>query len=44
MGAVPDLIYDLGGMNQEAVVWALGRDAADVTAKVLLIRHHFSPQ
>jgi hydroxymethylpyrimidine/phosphomethylpyrimidine kinase len=43
-GAVPDIIYDLGDMNQASMVQVLGRDASDVASKVLLIRHHFSPQ
>jgi hydroxymethylpyrimidine kinase/phosphomethylpyrimidine kinase len=43
-GAVPDIICDLGDVNQDAMVRVLGRDALDVAGKVLLIRHHFSPQ
>ena len=44
IGAVPDVIYDLGDVNQEAMVRVLGRDASDVASKVLLICQHFSPQ
>jgi hydroxymethylpyrimidine kinase / phosphomethylpyrimidine kinase / thiamine-phosphate diphosphorylase len=43
-GAVPDIICDRGDVNQDAVVRVLGRDALDVASKVLLIRHHLSPQ
>jgi hydroxymethylpyrimidine kinase / phosphomethylpyrimidine kinase / thiamine-phosphate diphosphorylase len=43
MGAMPDIIYDAGDMNREALIRVLGRNASDVASKVLLIRHHFSP-
>jgi hydroxymethylpyrimidine kinase/phosphomethylpyrimidine kinase len=43
-GAVPDVIYDLSDVNQDAMVWVLGCDASDVASKVLLIRHYLSPQ
>jgi hydroxymethylpyrimidine kinase / phosphomethylpyrimidine kinase / thiamine-phosphate diphosphorylase len=36
---VPDIIYDRGTAGQEAMVWVLGQDAAEVAQKVLLIHH-----
>jgi hydroxymethylpyrimidine kinase / phosphomethylpyrimidine kinase / thiamine-phosphate diphosphorylase len=38
MGTVADVIYDLGGVGREAMVWVLGRDAWEVVRKVLMIR------
>jgi hydroxymethylpyrimidine kinase/phosphomethylpyrimidine kinase len=38
MGTVPDVIYDLGGVGREAMVWVLGGDAWEVVRKVLMIR------
>jgi hydroxymethylpyrimidine kinase / phosphomethylpyrimidine kinase / thiamine-phosphate diphosphorylase len=38
VGAVPDIISDPGVVGQEAMVWVLGHDAAEVTRKVLMIR------
>jgi hydroxymethylpyrimidine kinase/phosphomethylpyrimidine kinase len=44
MDTVPDIIYDLGSdrstVGQEAMLWVLGQDAAEVARKVLLIRYH----
>jgi hydroxymethylpyrimidine kinase / phosphomethylpyrimidine kinase / thiamine-phosphate diphosphorylase len=42
LGAVPDIIYDLGTVGKEAMVWVLGRDAFEVAHKVLMIRHRLS--
>ena len=39
---VPDILYDLGAIGQEALVWVLGHDAVEVACKVLLIRHRLS--
>jgi hydroxymethylpyrimidine kinase / phosphomethylpyrimidine kinase / thiamine-phosphate diphosphorylase len=39
---VPDILYDLGAMGKEALVWVLGHDAVEVARKVLLIRHRLS--
>jgi hydroxymethylpyrimidine kinase/phosphomethylpyrimidine kinase len=39
LGAVPDIIYDLGGVGKEAMVWVLGHDALGVARKVLMIHH-----
>ena len=33
-----DIVYDLGTVGQEAMVWVLGQDAVEVSQKVLLIR------
>jgi hydroxymethylpyrimidine/phosphomethylpyrimidine kinase len=41
--AVPDIIYNLynlGTVDQEAMLWVLGQDAVEVARKVLLIRDH----
>jgi hydroxymethylpyrimidine kinase / phosphomethylpyrimidine kinase / thiamine-phosphate diphosphorylase len=38
MGTVPDVIYDLGEVGREAMIWVLGRDAWEVVRKVLMIR------
>jgi predicted fused transcriptional regulator/phosphomethylpyrimidine kinase len=40
MGIVPDIISDPGMVGQEAMVWVLGHDAAEVARKILLIRQH----
>ncbi|HSF29410.1 MAG TPA: bifunctional hydroxymethylpyrimidine kinase/phosphomethylpyrimidine kinase [Candidatus Tectomicrobia bacterium] len=40
--AVPDIIYDLGAVRKEAMVWVLGHDAFEVARKVLMIRHRLS--
>jgi predicted fused transcriptional regulator/phosphomethylpyrimidine kinase len=42
MEAVPDILYDLGAMGKEAMVWVLGHDATEVVRKVLLIRRRLS--
>jgi hydroxymethylpyrimidine kinase / phosphomethylpyrimidine kinase / thiamine-phosphate diphosphorylase len=42
MEAVPDILYDLGAMGKEAMVWVLGHDAIEVVRKVLLIRRRLS--
>jgi hydroxymethylpyrimidine kinase / phosphomethylpyrimidine kinase / thiamine-phosphate diphosphorylase len=39
---VPEIIYDLGAMGQEAMVWVLGQDAVEVSRKVLMIRRHLA--
>ena len=39
MGTVPDIVYDLGTVGREAMVWVLGQDALEVSRKVLLIHH-----
>jgi hydroxymethylpyrimidine kinase/phosphomethylpyrimidine kinase len=44
MGAVPDIIYDLGEVGSEAMVRILGRDASEVVHKVLMIRNRLSSQ
>jgi predicted fused transcriptional regulator/phosphomethylpyrimidine kinase len=36
--AMPDVVYDLETMGQEAMVWVLGQEAAEVAQKVLRIR------
>jgi hydroxymethylpyrimidine/phosphomethylpyrimidine kinase len=36
---IPDIIYDLGEVGQEAMVWVLGHDALAVARKTLTIRH-----
>jgi hydroxymethylpyrimidine kinase / phosphomethylpyrimidine kinase / thiamine-phosphate diphosphorylase len=43
MGSIPDILYDLGAIGQEAMVWVLGQDAMEVSHKVLRIRH-FLPE
>jgi hydroxymethylpyrimidine kinase/phosphomethylpyrimidine kinase len=40
MGVVPDIVSDPGMVGQEAMVWVLGHDAAEVARKTLLIRQH----
>jgi len=42
MEMIPEMVYDLGDMGKEAMIWVLGRDAADVTGKILAIRRHLS--
>jgi hydroxymethylpyrimidine kinase / phosphomethylpyrimidine kinase / thiamine-phosphate diphosphorylase len=37
IGTVPDIIYDLGEVGQEAMVWVLGHDAMEVARKTLTI-------
>jgi hydroxymethylpyrimidine/phosphomethylpyrimidine kinase len=37
MESVPEIIYDLGAGGQEAMIWVLGRDAVEVSGKVLRI-------
>jgi hydroxymethylpyrimidine/phosphomethylpyrimidine kinase len=39
-GAVPDIIYDLGGVGKEAMARVLGHDPRQVAHKVLAIRRH----
>lgn len=38
IGTVPDIVYELGTIGQEGMVWVLGQDAVEVAQKVLLIR------
>jgi hydroxymethylpyrimidine/phosphomethylpyrimidine kinase len=42
VGTVPDIISDPGVGGQEAMVWVLGHDAAEVARKVLMIRQGLS--
>jgi hydroxymethylpyrimidine/phosphomethylpyrimidine kinase len=42
MGTVPDIIYDLGKVGQEAMIRVLGRDALEVARKSLMIRQCLS--
>jgi hydroxymethylpyrimidine/phosphomethylpyrimidine kinase len=44
MGAVPDIIYELGEVGREAMVGVLGYDALEVARKVLMIRGRLSIQ
>jgi hydroxymethylpyrimidine kinase / phosphomethylpyrimidine kinase / thiamine-phosphate diphosphorylase len=39
MGIVPDIIYNLGGVSEEAMVRVIGHDALEVARKTLMIRH-----
>jgi hydroxymethylpyrimidine kinase / phosphomethylpyrimidine kinase / thiamine-phosphate diphosphorylase len=41
-GIVPDIIYELGTANEEAMVWVLGQNASEVARKTLLIRQCLS--
>ena len=42
MGTMPDIIYDLGMVGREAMVWVLGLNAGEVARKALMIRHYLS--
>ena len=39
LGIVPDIIYDLGVVGKETMVWVLGHNALEVVRKILMIRH-----
>ncbi|HEX9867879.1 MAG TPA: bifunctional hydroxymethylpyrimidine kinase/phosphomethylpyrimidine kinase [Candidatus Tectomicrobia bacterium] len=39
LGIVPDIIYDLGVVGKETMVWVLGHNALEVARKILMIRH-----
>jgi hydroxymethylpyrimidine kinase / phosphomethylpyrimidine kinase / thiamine-phosphate diphosphorylase len=39
IGIVPDIIYELGMVGREVMVWVLGHNALEVARKTLMIRH-----
>jgi len=43
-GIVPDIIYELGEVNKEAMVWVLGYNAIEVARRTLMIRQRLSNQ